>query len=325
MAKHSVILGNVGNFSDRYMGCGYQRDYTLTELFDRVKSIEGVTGVELVSNWHVTPQNAKEVKAQLERTELKLVSIIPDHFGTKDYGRGAFSSKDPAMRRRSVEETREIIDVAKFLGGDLISLWPGQDGYDYHFQGDYIEEHGWFIEGVKQCCLYRPDVKISIEYKPREPRNFSYPATAATTLLMVKEIDEPNCGVTIDYGHSTAAKENVAESVAVIKRYGDKLFHIHMNDNYGMWDDDMITGSIHTIPFIEFFYWLKRTGYEGYISTDQYPYREDGRDACNESVRWFDVFEDLADRIDENELAAIYRSGNAVEVSAFLRRLMFNR
>ncbi len=325
MAKHSVILGNVGNFSDRYMGGGYQRDYTLTELFDRVKSIEGVTGVELVSNWHVTLQNAKEVKAQLERTGLKLVSIIPDHFGIKDYGRGAFSAKDPAIRRRTVEETRELIDVAKFLGGDLISLWPGQDGYDYHFQGDYIQEHGWFIEGVKQCCLYRPDVKISIEYKPREPRNFSYPATAATTLLMVKEIDEPNCGVTIDYGHSTAAKENVAESVAVIKRYGDKLFHIHMNDNYGMWDDDMITGSIHTIPFIEFFYWLKRTGYQGYISTDQYPYREDGRDACNESVRWFDVFEDLVDRIDEDELAGIFRSGNAVEVSAFLRRLMFNR
>ncbi|HWR24287.1 MAG TPA: sugar phosphate isomerase/epimerase family protein [Feifaniaceae bacterium] len=325
MAKHSVILGNVGNFSDRYMGGGYQRDYTLTELFDRVKSIDGVTGVELVSNWHVTPENAKEVKAQLERTGLKLVSIIPDHFGTKKYGRGAFSSKDPAMRRVALEETKAIIDVAKFLGGDLISLWPGQDGYDYPFQGDYIEEHGWFIEGVRQCCLYRPDVKISIEYKPREPRNFSYPATAAMTLLMVKEIDEPNCGVTIDYGHGTAAKENVAESVAVIKRYGDRLFHIHMNDNYCMWDDDMITGSVHTIPFIEFFYWLKRTGYEGYISTDQYPYREDGRDACNESVRWFEVFEDLAGRIDEQELAAIYRSGNAVEVSAFLRRLMFNR
>ncbi len=325
MAKHSVILGNVGNFSDRYMGGGYQRDYTLTELFDRVKSIEGVTGVELVSNWHVTAENAKEVKAQLERTGLKLVSIIPDHFGTKKYGRGAFSSKDPAMRRAALEETKEIIDVAKYLGGDLISLWPGQDGYDYHFQGDYIQEHGWFIEGVKQCCLHSPDVKISIEYKPREPRNFSYPSTAATTLLMVKEINEPNCGVTIDYGHSTAAKENVAESVAIIKRYGDRLFHIHMNDNYCMWDDDMITGSVHTIPFIEFFYWLKRTGYEGYISTDQYPYREDGRDACNESVRWFDVFEELVDRIDENEISALFGSGNAVEISAFLRRLMFNR
>ncbi|MCL2034801.1 MAG: sugar phosphate isomerase/epimerase [Oscillospiraceae bacterium] len=324
MAKYSVILGNVGNFSDRYMTCGYQKEYTLEELFDRVKSIKGVTGVELVGTWHITPDNAKRVKENLERTGLELVSIIPENFGRPEYGKGAYSSKDAAIRRKAVDETKEIIDIARFLGGDLLSLWPGQDGYDYHFQGDYLEEHGWFIDSVRECCKHRPDVKISIEYKPREPRNFSYPATAASTLLMVNEVGLPNCGVTVDYGHGTAAHENVAESVAILKKYGDKLFHIHMNDNYGEWDDDMITGSIHTIPFIEFFYWLKRTGYDGYISTDQYPYREDGRDACNESVRWFDILYGMADKIDDAEIKKIYQTGNACEISAFLRKLMFN-
>jgi|GEM_PF-5801167 len=127
MSNYSVILGNVGNFSDRYMGGGYQTDYSLTQLFDRVKSIKGVTGVELVGNWHVTAKNAEEVKENLERTGLKLVSIIPDNFGTKIYGKGAYSSKDPHVRRQAVEETKEMMDVAKYLGGDLVSLWPGQD------------------------------------------------------------------------------------------------------------------------------------------------------------------------------------------------------
>lgn len=142
---------------------------------------------------------------------------------------------------------------------------------------------------------------------------------------MVKEIGMDNCGVTLDYGHATAAKENAAESVALLHKYGNKLFHIHMNDNYCVWDDDMITGSIHTIPYIEFFYWLKRTGYGGYISTDQYPYREDGRDACDESVRWFDVFEEMADKIDARKLSFIFETGNACEISKFLRELMFGR
>lgn len=325
MSNHSVILGNVGNFSDRYMGCSYQKDYSLEELFDRVKSIAGVSGVELVSNWHVTAKNAAQVKENMERTGLKLVSIIPDNFGTKIYGKGAYSSKDPAVRRQAVEETKEMMDVANYLGGNLVSLWPGQDGYDYPFQGDYIEERGWFADSVRECCKYRSDIKVSIEYKPKEPRNFSYPSNVYSALLTVGEVDMPNCGVTIDYGHGAVAGENLAESVAVLKKYGDKLYHVHMNDNYGHWDDDMITGAIHTIPFIEFFYWLKRTGYSGYISTDQYPYREDGRDACNESVRWFDVFEQLADRIDEKQIRNIYSTGNACEVSAFLRKLMFNQ
>ena len=44
---------------------------------------------------------------------------------------------------------------------------------------------------------------------------------------------------------------------------------------------------------LNFFYWLKKTGYGGYISTDQYPYREDGRDAVNETVRWMDILPGL--------------------------------
>lgn len=325
MSNYSVILANVGKCSDRYLSSGYSRDYSIDEMFERVASVKGVTGVELVSTWNITPNNLDQIKRNLKQTGLRLVSIIPDHFGEMKWGRGAFTSKDPSIRREAVEVTKTFMDISAELGGDLISLWPGQDGYDYPFQGDYIAERTWFEEGVKECCCHRRDVRISIEYKIKEPRNFSYPSTAASTLLMVKEIDEPNCGVTIDYGHAAVAYENVAESVALLRKYGDKLFHVHMNDNYGYWDDDMITGAIHTIPFVEFFYWLKRTNYTGYISTDQYPYREDGRDAVNESVRWFELFEELAGKIEDSEIDRLFSSGNACEISAYMRKLLFGR
>ena len=325
MPNYSVILANVGKCSDRYLSTGYSKDFSIDEMFERVASVKGVTGVELVSSWNVTPNNVDQIKRNLRDTGLKLVSIIPDHFGEMKWGKGAFTSKDPGIRREAIEVTKTFMDISTQLGGDLISLWPGQDGYDYPFQGDYIKERTWFEDGVKECCLHRKDVRVAIEYKIKEPRNFSYPSTAASTLLMVKEINEPNCGVTIDYGHAAVAYENVAESVALIKKYGDKLFHVHMNDNYGFWDDDMITGAIHTIPFVEFFYWLKKTNYTGYISTDQYPYREDGRDAVDESVRWFEVFDELVSKIDDHEIEKIYATGNACEISAYMRKLLFNR
>ena len=176
---------------------------------------------------------------------------------------------------------------------------------------------------MAECCEYNPDIDIAIEYKVKEPRNRSYPSNVYSTLLMVKEIDMANCGVTIDYGHGLVAYENIAESIAVLKKYGDKLFHLHMNDNYTLWDDDMIVGSIHTIPYIEMFYWLKRTGYDRWISTDQYPYREDGRDAVNESVRWMETYIDVVNRLDDNKVEKIINTGNACEASAFLRELLF--
>ena len=319
-SKYSVILANVGSCCDRYLSTGYSDPFSIEELFDRVASIDHVGGVELVATWNVRKDNVQQIKGNLNRTGLKLVSIIPDHFGQQKWGKGAFSSKDVGIRKEAVEHTKEMMDIAAELGCDLISLWPGQDGYDYHFQADYIKERTWFEEGVKECCNYRKDMRIAIEYKPKEPRNRSYPSNVSSTLLMVQAINEPNCGVTIDYGHALVAYENVAESVAILKKYGNKLFHMHMNDCYGLWDDDMIVGTIHTIPYLELLYWLKKTGYEHWISTDQYPYREDGREAVNESVQWMVALQKVVDRMNDEEVESIINAGDATKSSRMLRK-----
>ncbi|WP_320128629.1 sugar phosphate isomerase/epimerase family protein [uncultured Sphaerochaeta sp.] len=321
--KYSVILGNVGACCDRYMAGGYSAPYSIDEMFNRVASIENVRGVELVGTWHVTADNVGQIKRNLKEYNLQLVSIIPDHFGTRKWGRGAFCSKDSGIRKEAVAVTKEMVDIAKELGGNLISLWPGQDGYDYYWEGDYIQERTWFEEGLAACADYDPNVRISLEYKPKEPRNRSYASTVYSTLLMVQAVNRKNLGVTIDYGHATTAYENVAESIAVLKMYGDKLFHLHMNDNYGYWDDDMILGSIHSIPFVEMCYWIKKTNYAGWISTDQYPYREDGRDACNETISWLKIFFDIVNRMDDEEVEKVIHGGNAVEGSRLMRKYMF--
>jgi sugar phosphate isomerase/epimerase len=318
----SVILGNVGSCSDRFLTGGYGDSYSLEQLFDRVAGIEHVTGVELVANWHVDASRVDRIKANLDRTGLRVVSIIPDHFGQRKWGKGAFCSRDHEVRQEAIAHTKEIADVARALDCDLVSLWPGQDGYDYYFQSDYIQERQWYEEGIKECCRYRKDVKVAIEYKIKEPRNRSFASTVAATLLMVKEIDETNCGITLDYGHAVVAYENAAESVALLKKYGDKLFHIHMNDNYGLWDDDMIVGSVHTIPYLEFFYWLDATDYRGWISIDQYPYREDGQKAVDESVQWLIALNNIVNTIDRNEVKAILSAGDAIESSRMLRKLL---
>ena len=46
----------------------------------------------------------------------------------------------------------------------------------------------------------------------------------------------------------------------------------------------MIVGSIHLPEYFEMLFWLQKTGYEGWYSMDQYPYREDGYQAVRSSV-----------------------------------------
>lgn len=319
----SVILGNVGSCSDRYMGGGYSPSVSIEEMFEKVATISGVTGVELVSNWHLRPDNADQIAKLLKAHNLKLVAVIPDNFGTAKWGKGAYTSKDASIRKDAIAETIEMIDITKSLGGNMLSLWPGQDGYDYYFQADYIQERSWFEDALSTFAEYDPNFKISLEYKPKEPRNRSYASNITSTLLMINSLNKNNLGVTIDYGHALIAYENIAESIAIASKYGNKLFHMHMNDAYGYWDDDMICGTIHTIPYLEIFYWLEKTNYQGFISTDQYPYREDGRDAVEESIKWMQAFMAKLDQIDRKEIETVIQSGNAVEGSRMLRKALF--
>lgn len=320
--KYSVILGNLGNTRDRFLSEGYKQQKAKAELLREAASIEGVTGIELVGTWDITPENAREMGRMLADVGLELVSIIPDHFSQRIWGQGAFTSRDGSVRRRAVEHTKEMIDILDELGGELINIWPGQDGFDYPLQTDFDQAYGWFREGIIECASHKPTVRISLEYKPKEPRNFSYLARSADTLLMALETECENVGVTIDTGHAFVAGENVTEAAMRLMRAG-RLYHLHLNDNYRSWDDDMIVGSIHLAEYVELIYWLQKRGYEGWWSMDQYPYREDGRDAINESVQWLRALHKRMNAFGMERIGDAITSGEATEVTRTLREMLF--
>ena len=216
-----------------------------------------------------------------------------------------------------------MLDAAVELGCGLVNIWNGQDGYDYHFQADYWQERDWLVEGLRECAAYRPEVRVSLEYKPKEPRNRSYLGTAAGTLLVAQEIGLPNVGVTIDVGHALVAYESVAESIALLSRAGGRLFHMHLNDNYRLWDDDMIVGSVHAIEYLEMLYWLDRVGYDGFLSLDQYPYRENPEEAIAESIRWLRAFRAVVDRAGAERIGEVIRGGDAVQALRMVREALF--
>lgn len=84
----------------------------------------------------------------------------------------------------------------------------------------------------------------------------------------------------------------------------------------------MVVGSVNTVPYLEFIYWLRKTGYEGYITFDQFPYREDGRNAVAESAEWMEYLEKLIDKADHKEIERVIASGDAIEASKLIRKIM---
>jgi xylose isomerase len=62
-----------------------------------------------------------------------------------------------------------------------MTLWMGNDGYDYSFQTDYDAQWSHTIAAMAEIADHDPGVDISIEYKPNEPRSFALMPDMATT------------------------------------------------------------------------------------------------------------------------------------------------
>jgi len=149
-----------------------------------------------------------------------------------------------------------------------------------------------------------PDVRMCIEYKPKEPRTHLLFDTAARTMWVLGKVDRPNLGVLLDVGHGLYAYENVAQSAVLLQREG-WLDLIHFNDNYGEWDWDMIPGTVRFWEMLELIFWLREIGYAGYYSID-ITARGSAVAAVQQSVTNIRRFCKLADRLDRAAILAAW-------------------
>jgi len=318
--KYSIILGNLGNTCDRFCG-GYKENPSTAQMLEKTSKIKDIEGIELVGTWDISPQNKDDMRKALSDLNLKCVSIIPDLFTDKVYARGSLSSINPDIRQKAIDYTKRMSDIAIEMDCEVINIWPGQDGYDYMLCADYERERNLLCEAISEIANQYPNLKFALEYKPKEPRTHSYLARMADTLLLANSTDCLNVGVTIDTGHGFVGGEVIAESIVLAKASGGRLFHMHFNDNFSSWDDDMIVGSVHTVCYIEMLYWLEKCDYQGWLSMDQYPYREDAVGAISESIEWLKKLQEIVNH-NKNKIDELIKMQDPVESSRFMRSLI---
>jgi xylose isomerase len=76
------------------------------------------------------------------------------------------------------------------------------------------------------------------------------------------------------------------------------------------------------VEYVELLFWLRRLDYKGWYSMDQYPYREDGREAIARSLEWLLALETRIDRYGPARLSELVDRGLAVESTRALRELI---
>ena len=253
---------------------------------------------------------------------MALNGLAMRYYTNPAFKRGAFTNPDAAVRREAIDLTKRGIDALASMGGRLMTLWLGQDGFDYSFQGDYRRMWDDTIEALREVAAYNGDVDIAIEYKPNEPRSYALMPDVATTLLAIREAGNANLGVTLDFAHVLYADEMPAHAAYLVARHS-RILGVHLNDGYGKRDDGLMVGSVHPVQTVELLVELERIGYDGAIYFDTFPDHSglDPEDEARTNIAIVERFRAMAAELGKNdELAAAISRQDAAISSAYRRR-----
>ena len=318
MNKLAIITAFLGGVKNRYMV--YQDNRALEEKFAMTARVEGCDGLEVC--YPADFDDPVALKALLARYNLGVSAVNFRSRRTGKWWRGSFTSAAADERREVVDDLRRAMDFAAELGCYRVTTCPLNDGADSPFEVDYVKMYDFAVETLSAACAHNRDVHVCLEYKKSDPRARVLFGTAGETASFCLMTGADNLGATLDIGHALYAEENPAQSAALLAK-AQRLFYVHLNDNDGHWDWDMLPGVYHLWEFVEFFYALRQLGYDDdWYAFDVFPKEHDTVETFTAAMALTRKLEAITDRLDPTRIAKLTTQRNPAKIATYLYGLL---
>lgn len=318
MNRLAIITAFLGEVRNRYMQ--YQANRGLAEKLEMASRVQGLDGLELC--YPADFERPVELKELLRRYSFGISGINFRSRRTGKWWRGSFISAQASERHEVVGDLKRAMDFAAELGCNRVTTCPLNEGADTLFEVDYIKVYDYAAETFSAACAHNREIRICIEYKKNDPMARCIFGTAGETACFCQLTGAVNLGATLDIGHALYAGERPAQSAALLART-HRLFYVHLNDNDGHWDWDMLPGAFHLWEFVELFYTLRKLGYtEDWYAFDVYPKEIDTVENFNATMRLTRKLEEITDRIDVATMEQLLKERNSSKTIPYLYSLL---
>lgn len=333
-----------GEFFDRFCPAGYNSN---DPTFDGSEEAQiariaeaGIQGVEFHDMVFIDKGGARandritSILSALTKHQIAPTNMNFNTWSDPVYKFGGVTNPDSGIRQRCIDQIHLGIDIAKEIGCLSCGLWPGSDGWDYHFEVDYEKRLRWFIDACTEFAEHcdRLGLKFGTEPKQKEPREGNMitntVAKAATICMEVnRNLGRPVMGVAIDYGHEQMVGNTPGESLYFLKTLGIPIANFHINAaKYNSNDEDRIAGTDDIWRLVEFCYAAVDTGYDGWFGQDQFTYRTEQVASMHLSREFFAncMKKALLIYAKKNELQAAQSTGDAVQTINLVKGIIYN-
>jgi xylose isomerase len=270
--KQALIVAFLGTVRDRFTQMG--EPLSIREKLQRAALIPGVEGAEII--FPEECQEPTEVLDALAETGLAPAAINVNLKGRPEFQHGALSVSSPTIRRMAIDQILRAKEFALRAGAERVTCAPLADGVDYPLQQDYSGAWRRAVETLRTAIDEGPDVPLYLEHKPSDPRVQGLLSSSDVVLQLLHDIDRKGAGITFNVGHASLDGLSPAASLAQVLESGVPLY-VHLCDAAGGWDWDLLPGSYHPWHLLEFLQVLFASGYDGWLTSDSFPLRQEAR------------------------------------------------
>lgn len=281
---------------------------TLEDVFQSFKNL-GLDYVDLNFEEHTVNYTPQEMKSLLDRYGLKLNGVALRFH--EEFLNGDLGNSDEKIANKALEDCKKAADYCREAGGKVVTIWMAHDGFDYSFQINYLKVWTLLVKSFQEIADYAPDLKISVEYKPFQPRAYAFVDSMGIAGMMVSEVARDNFGMTLDYCHMLMKHENPAFAADIFASRG-KIYGIHINDGYGLNDDGLMVGTSSPFKTLELLYYLKKHNYDGVYYFDTFPVIEDAKDECHANIEMLERMNHLINKTGLEKIGDIISKNDAI-------------
>jgi protein FrlC len=204
----------------------------------------------------LTERDLSDLRALLRTEGLEIASFIPAQFRYPT----SLCSPNDTVHQESIRYIQASVETAAALGAPVVSVCPGHTLYGQTVEDGLhrLSESLWHITEFAS----RHGIRVAIE--PADPYETDLLQDCAQTLAFTKRLAFDGLGVLLDTGHEHVVGASACEAIQLL---GDKLYHIHIDDNHGQRDQHLVPGE-GSFDFRSFLQALRAVGYEGFLGAE---------------------------------------------------------
>lgn len=263
-----------------YSSNAYMR-FGVLDAVDRIAAL-GYRGIELMADaphlWPATT-TAEEIDLVRRRIDERGLTISNVNAfmmkAVQDFWHPSWIEPDAEFRKQRLRHTLDALRMARRFGARCITTEPGGPLPEGMAREAALE---LFVSGLREALRRAEDDGVMLLVEP-EPGLLI--ESAAQFLELAERVHSPMFGLNFDIGHFYCVGEALPDAVGRLAMYTQ---HYHLEDIAASRVHHHLIPGHGAIDFGEVLSAIRRTGYEGWLTVELYPYVDDPDAAGREAL-----------------------------------------